>query len=597
MGVRRNNDYGGGQIIMERILIRHLSGSKANQVEPFVIDGLAELTFGRDPASQVTFDPERDDIVSRHHAAISIENQDQPRFKISDLNSSNGTFVNGSRITEPFEIFPGDVIEFGAGGPKISFDVDPRPEGFAGRTRVFDEQGAASPEPQAEGTSTAEAPSAIDRPIKTAVGRQTLERLIYQERSKTSRTWMYGLAAVVALITIASGLLFFQNLRTKEHMTASVEQAQAALSGQLTERAGAMSPKEIASKYGNAVVFIKAHWRVYHSQSGKQVFHKHVNGGTIPAYVEVPNHGVVRWLTTNDENQSNPPIGEPLSGSGFAAQGGGFILTNKHVAAGWLTNYQFADYEQCDHECGRLFQIGQKGTAWQQAKPILPMLGRNGDDLYGWRPHEGYLFQEKTAIPSDLQGRPFDRKLEGRAELSVQFPGQTSTVYARLIRYSENADMALIKVEAAYPLTSTVVLAASTAPPPSTGERVTIMGYPELSDKNFAHWMTAEAGKAEFRHAHIPEPTVTQSIISNIGRGPTPIVDKFLAFTSGEMGEVLQLSDSPGSGGSGGPVFDNAGKVIGVYTYHLGGYGHSPIGFAVPIKYGHELLKVQGRIN
>ncbi len=35
-----------------RIVIRHLSGSKTNQIDQFDLEGLQDITFGRDPTSQ-----------------------------------------------------------------------------------------------------------------------------------------------------------------------------------------------------------------------------------------------------------------------------------------------------------------------------------------------------------------------------------------------------------------------------------------------------------------------------------------------------------------------------------------------------------------
>ncbi len=46
-----------------RIVIRHLSGSKINQIEQFDLDGLQEITFGRDPSCKVAYDFQRDDEV------------------------------------------------------------------------------------------------------------------------------------------------------------------------------------------------------------------------------------------------------------------------------------------------------------------------------------------------------------------------------------------------------------------------------------------------------------------------------------------------------------------------------------------------------
>src|SRR5271155_3834678 len=118
-----------------RIVIRHLSGSKTNQIEQFDLDGLTKITLGRDPASKIVYDLQRDDAVSRRHAVIRIKNERELYFRIADLNSSNGTLLNGERIGGEVELLPDDVIELGAGGPKFAFDVQPRPSYLPARTR------------------------------------------------------------------------------------------------------------------------------------------------------------------------------------------------------------------------------------------------------------------------------------------------------------------------------------------------------------------------------------------------------------------------------------------------------------------------------
>ena len=83
---------------MERIVLKHLSGSKANQVEEFPLNHVKELILGRDPSSTVKYDPDRDDLVGRQHAKITQDPNDPSQFIISDMNSRNGTFVNGENI-------------------------------------------------------------------------------------------------------------------------------------------------------------------------------------------------------------------------------------------------------------------------------------------------------------------------------------------------------------------------------------------------------------------------------------------------------------------------------------------------------------------
>src|ERR1051325_383390 len=120
---------------MERIVIRHLSGSKANQVEEFPLNHFSEIILGRDPSATVKYDPDRDDLVGRQHARIAADPNDSNQFTVSDLNSRNGTYVNKQRIVSATKIAPGDHIQLGPGGPEFQFDLEPRPMNTVKATR------------------------------------------------------------------------------------------------------------------------------------------------------------------------------------------------------------------------------------------------------------------------------------------------------------------------------------------------------------------------------------------------------------------------------------------------------------------------------
>ena len=58
------------------------------------------------------------------------------------------------------------------------------------------------------------------------------------------------------------------------------------------------------------------------------------------------------------------------------------------------------------------------------------------------------------------------------------------------------------------------------------------------------------------------------------------------------MGDLYQLTvNSTGGGNSGGPVFDDQGHVIAIYTSGRALAG-ATVSFAVPIRYGMELMGV-----
>lgn len=73
--------------------------------------------LGRDNKLEVQIDGSAT-TVSRLHAEIRLLNG---QFQLSDLNSFNGTFLNGQRVTSPARLADGDRVELGFGGPVLYF--------------------------------------------------------------------------------------------------------------------------------------------------------------------------------------------------------------------------------------------------------------------------------------------------------------------------------------------------------------------------------------------------------------------------------------------------------------------------------------------
>jgi hypothetical protein len=66
------------------------------------------LTFGRGPQNDITLSG--DDYASARHARI------EPRRDgvwVEDIGSTNGTFLNGIKLTRPRKLTPGDVVRVG----------------------------------------------------------------------------------------------------------------------------------------------------------------------------------------------------------------------------------------------------------------------------------------------------------------------------------------------------------------------------------------------------------------------------------------------------------------------------------------------------
>ena len=69
------------------------------------------MVIGRDPECAIWID---DPGLSRRHAAIRLTPEaPHPAATIEDLKSTNGTFVEGRRVTAPVALVDGDVIRIG----------------------------------------------------------------------------------------------------------------------------------------------------------------------------------------------------------------------------------------------------------------------------------------------------------------------------------------------------------------------------------------------------------------------------------------------------------------------------------------------------
>lgn len=113
-----------------RVVIDHIAGSRRGQRQEFPAS--ARVRFGRHPDCEVSFDPHRDIDASSRHAELrvieaphaSAADPASQGWVLVDLGSSNGTYVEGHRVTEtPVSSNMAISIEFGPGGPRIRLFV------------------------------------------------------------------------------------------------------------------------------------------------------------------------------------------------------------------------------------------------------------------------------------------------------------------------------------------------------------------------------------------------------------------------------------------------------------------------------------------
>jgi hypothetical protein len=119
-----------------KIVVDHIKGSRRGQRQEFA--PAVRVSIGRHPKCDVSFDAHRDLDASSRHAELRL---DGSKVVLSDVGSSNGTFMGGNRVSEiSLDVGEPVVVEFGSGGPQLRIwvgtdDMTPDPFRSAGAAR------------------------------------------------------------------------------------------------------------------------------------------------------------------------------------------------------------------------------------------------------------------------------------------------------------------------------------------------------------------------------------------------------------------------------------------------------------------------------
>jgi S1-C subfamily serine protease/DNA-binding NarL/FixJ family response regulator len=163
------------------------------------------------------------------------------------------------------------------------------------------------------------------------------------------------------------------------------------------------------------------------------------------------------------------------------------------------------------------------------------------------------------------------------------FPGKSSAIPAKVERISSKADVAALKLQAAPPDHVEPLELDGRSEASVTGEPVVLMGYPTGVEGILARAGDDVVKKIAGGNQNVSE--IMSKIASQQLIRPTT--------TQGHIGDVLQdkivYDAATTSGGSGGPLFNRNGKVIGINFAVLTGFGGSNL--AVPARYASDLLK------
>ena len=166
--------------------------------------------------------------------------------------------------------------------------------------------------------------------------------------------------------------------------------------------------------------------------------------------------------------------------------------------------------------------------------------------------------------------------------IRAYFPGDVRAFHAEIQNISKEADLAAMRVDM-QGLKRTVLTLDSGKGAAATGEPIVVMGY--------ATGLAAILARTD-------EDTA-QQILNRGGNDVSQVLDELARrnlirplITQGHIGDVLAdkivFDAQTTSGGSGGPLFNQQGKVIGVTVAVLRGFGGS--NFGIPIRFSQPLL-------
>jgi pSer/pThr/pTyr-binding forkhead associated (FHA) protein len=151
------------------------------------------LAIGRQDGDLVLEDSE----VSRRHAVLRREGES---IVVEDLDSTNGTFVNGERIRSPIPIGPGDLVRVGR--TTLEIEPDRRADDTIVSTPVRADDTIVARPVRPEQIPSTEAQPSVD-PVVEDDATQPLPNRSHDsgsQPSRSNRTWLGVAAAVLAVL-------------------------------------------------------------------------------------------------------------------------------------------------------------------------------------------------------------------------------------------------------------------------------------------------------------------------------------------------------------------------------------------------------------
>ncbi len=187
-------------------------------------------------------------LVSAHHVEIHKEGD---AYRLCDLNSTNGTYVNGERISEAL-LAPPCEIRLGADGPELSFVIEDAPLVDLNQTMLASAVPAVIPSSPEKDTADFVVSSAHDDLLSDAVARARMARrmgkgdstvvimreMLDKALHRTSRKFKFAIGALVCALLGVSAYGFWKIeglMKGKRQIDAEIQQIEAMLAKAKTD--------------------------------------------------------------------------------------------------------------------------------------------------------------------------------------------------------------------------------------------------------------------------------------------------------------------------------------------------------------------------
>lgn len=275
---------------------RILSGARAGQIQRFE---QAVIVVGRHQETDLRFDPKADLDVSGKHAELRGVDG---KYELYDKDSTNGTFLNGKKVTGSAALKDGDTITFGAKGPQAE-------------VRIWKD---------------GETP-----PMSVTGGRNTEARIALAVKKQTKSMQIFMLAALALVVVGVAGAFYFggkasearitelqKQIRTNDSLSRMLPQmGDTAFAGALERKVAELQSRLQGAQSDEERAKIRGEIEEHQQQLRRMV------NMPLPA-IHARNSPAVVILISDIEGKNS-------AGTGFAVTKDGLIVTNRH-------NVQFA---------------------------------------------------------------------------------------------------------------------------------------------------------------------------------------------------------------------------------------------------------------